>query len=137
MMGRVTVDFTLANYLDVMLAETGQLSPDRIRRVSMRGVVDTGATRLVLPEAVARRLGLPSAGEASVRYANQQRAIFPVVRNAWVEMLGRSGDFNAILEQGRDEALIGAIVLEDLDLLVDCTTQKLVPRDPDRIVSEI
>ena len=34
-------------------------------------------------------------------------------------------------------ALIGAIVLEDLDLLVDCTNQRLVPRDPKYVVSEI
>lgn len=45
--------------------------------------------------------------------------------------------FNAIVEPQRDSALIGAIVLEDLDLIVDCTTQQLVPRDPERIVSAI
>ena len=34
-------------------------------------------------------------------------------------------------------ALIGAIVLEALDLLVDCRKQRLYPRDPDYVVSEI
>jgi len=29
------------------------------------------------------------------------------------------------------------IVLEDLDFLVDCNKQRLVPRDPDFVVSEI
>jgi hypothetical protein len=28
-------------------------------------------------------------------------------------------------------------VLEELDLILDCTGQRLVPRDPERIVSEI
>ena len=37
----------------------------------------------------------------------------------------------------RSDALLGAIVLEELDLLVDCTTQSLHPRDPDMIVTEI
>ena len=32
---------------------------------------------------------------------------------------------------------IDAIVLEDLDFLVDCVGQRLVPRDPDRVMSEI
>ena len=36
-----------------------------------------------------------------------------------------------------DAALIGAIVLEDLDFLVECIKQCLVPRDPDYVVSEI
>ena len=33
--------------------------------------------------------------------------------------------------------LIGAIVLEDLNLLVDSRTQQLRPRDPEGIVTEI
>jgi hypothetical protein len=51
--------------------------------------------------------------------------------------LGRDGVFSAIIEPDRKDALIGAIVLEELDLLVDCTTQTLRPRDPKEIVSEI
>ena len=49
----------------------------------------------------------------------------------------REGVFNAVVEPDRQSALIGAIVIEDLDLLVDCVTQQLVPRDPKQIVSEI
>jgi hypothetical protein len=49
---------------------------------------------------------------------------------------GRDSVFNAIVEPARESALIGAIVLEDLDFLVDCTGQRLVPRDPKQIVSE-
>ena len=37
----------------------------------------------------------------------------------------------------RDTALVGAIVLEELDLVVDYATQSIHPRDPDRIVSEV
>ena len=50
---------------------------------------------------------------------------------------GRDGHFTAVVEPKRDTALIGAIVLEDLDFLADCTKGRLVPRDPDYIVSEI
>ena len=51
--------------------------------------------------------------------------------------LDRSSVFNAIVEPDRESALIGAIVMEDLDLIVDCTRQTLAPRDPKQIVSEI
>ena len=44
--------------------------------------------------------------------------------------------FEVTLEAKRDTALIGAIVLEDLDFLVDCEKQRLVPRDPKFILSE-
>lgn len=50
---------------------------------------------------------------------------------------GRSSVFSAIIEPNRDSALIGAIVLEELDFIVDCGHQTLVPRDPDRIISEV
>ena len=36
----------------------------------MRAVVDAGATRLVLPAAVAEQLGLTPSGEVDVRYAD-------------------------------------------------------------------
>ena len=45
--------------------------------------------------------------------------------------------FSAIVEPVRDSVLIGAIVMEELDFLVDCERQQLVPRDPEQIVSEI
>ena len=38
---------------------------------------------------------------------------------AYVELNGRHGTFSVIVEPKRKTALIGAIVLEDLDLLVD------------------
>jgi hypothetical protein len=55
----------------------------------------------------------------------------------FVRLLGREGTFTAIIEPKRATALIGAIVLDDLDLLVDCTAQKVVPRDPSGPIYEI
>lgn len=45
--------------------------------------------------------------------------------------------FEAIIEPGRDSALIGAIVLESRDLVIDCPHQTLCPRDPKRIISNL
>ena len=52
-------------------------------------------------------------------------------------LLGRNGLFSAVVEPNRDSALIGAIILEDLDFLVDSAKARLVPRDPDYVVNEI
>jgi hypothetical protein len=51
--------------------------------------------------------------------------------------LGRDDTFSAVVEPNRKEALIGAIVLEALDLLVDSKNQRLVPRDASGPVYEI
>lgn len=136
-MGRVTVDVKLSNYSDRVLAERGHLAPDQIRQATIKGIVDTGAAMLVIPETVAQLLGLPKSGEASVRYADQRRANRDIVGEIELELLGRKNTFTAIVEPGRTDALIGAIVLEALDMLVDCRTQTLHPRDPDRIIAEI
>jgi predicted aspartyl protease len=109
-----------------------------VRRKTLRGVVDSGATRLVLPQAVAKELGLPvKKSKIRVRYADGRRGLRSEVEEAHVYLLGRDGVFKALVESKRDSALIGAIVLEDLDFLVDCTNLCLVPRDPDYITSEI
>jgi hypothetical protein len=59
------------------------------------------------------------------------------VQEVYVKLQGRDGVFTAIVEPKRRTALIGAIILEDLDFLVDCTKRRLVPRDPRYVVSEI
>jgi predicted aspartyl protease len=136
-MGRVVVDFIVSNNQDMALFEGGALPPEKIRRVAIRGVVDSAANHLVLPASVVQHLGLPTPTEATVRYADRRSAVRPVAEQVSVELLGRRSVFRALVEPDRDTALIGAIVLEDLDLLVDCTNQKLYPRDPERVISEV
>jgi hypothetical protein len=136
-MGRVTFEVALANYWDVLRARDGHVAPEGVRRTTVHGIVDSGAARLVLPPRVAQELGLEYEGETGVRYADQRTARRPIVRNVWLELCGRGSDFSAIIEPDRTDALIGAIVLEELDLIIDCTRNEVRPRDPDRIISEI
>jgi predicted aspartyl protease len=137
-MGRFSVEFVIANYRDVVRSATGEPVLDsKAKRMVVSGVVDSRAARLVLPKSVADQLQLPSDGETIVRYTDQRRQKRARVGDAWIELQGRHGVFSAVVEPDRKDALIGAIVLEELDLLVDCTTQTLHPRDPDTILTEI
>jgi hypothetical protein len=115
----------------------GNLAPERIRRSTIQGVVDPGAVRMVIPEKVARDLGLTATGKVRVSYADRRPSLRDQVEGLYVLIQGRGGDFKAIVEKKRKTALIGAIVLEDLDFLVDCPNEKLIPRDPDYVISEI
>jgi predicted aspartyl protease len=135
--GRIAVEFEVGNNEDVVLAQQGSLQPDKVRRLTLSGVVDSGATRLVLPAKVVQQLGLPTRGKVKVRCANNHTATRDAVKGVYVQLLGRDGVFTAIVEPKRRTALIGAIVLEDLDFVVDCSGQRLVPRDPRYVVSEI
>ena len=135
--GRFSVAIEIANNDDLALVRRGLLPKDKMRRETIQGVVDSGATKLVLPQAVVKRLGLPMGNKINVRYADGREARREGAEAVYVELLGRHGTFTAIVEPKRDTALIGAIVLEDLDLLVDCSTQQVVPRDPKGATYEI
>jgi predicted aspartyl protease len=135
--GRFSVEFEVANLDDIVRARHGSLQFDQVRRSTIAGIVDCGATRLVLPEQVVNQLGLQRAGKVQVRYADGRTAERDTVEGVYVQLLGRRGTFTASVEPNRTTALIGAIVLEDLDFLVDSTNQRLVPRDPNIIVTEI
>ncbi|MFI5456757.1 MAG: clan AA aspartic protease [Isosphaerales bacterium] len=135
--GRVSVELEVANYGDLTLMDRGLLPPDQVRRETIQGVVDSGATKLVLPQAVVKRLGLPLGNKIFVRYADGRQALREGAEGVYVQLLGRHGTFTAIAEPRRKTALVGAIVLEDLDLLVDCAAQQVVPRDPRGAIHEI
>jgi hypothetical protein len=73
-MGRVTVEIALANYWDVLRAKEGELPPNKVRRTTVSGIVDSGAARLVVPLWIAQDLGLREDGQTNVRYADQRTA---------------------------------------------------------------
>ena len=127
----------LTNNDDAALARRGLKDPEEVRTVEIDGWVDTGAVQLVLPKAVTDALGLPVVGEANVRFADGRRAVRPVVGGVALRMAGRDGVFKAIVEPGREDALIGAIVLEALDMVADPVAGTCSPRDADRILAEM
>ena len=135
--GRFSVEVEIANDEDLVRAKSGLITSEQVRRASIRGVVDGGATRLVIPESLVQNLGLETSGQIQVRYADGRIADRPIARRVHLAYGGRDSVFNAVVEPGRESALIGAIVLEDLDFLVDCANQRLVPRDPKHIISEV
>ena len=135
--GRFSVEFEVANHEDIVRAKDGLMPPDQVRRARLSGIVDTGATRLVLPASVVTALGLPEAGQVTVRLADGRREPKTIVGDVQVEIQGRSSVFTAVVEPGRTDALIGVIVLEELDFVPDCTGHVLVPPDPRGIFAEI
>jgi predicted aspartyl protease len=136
-MGRFSVEVEVTNDEDVYRANAGIIPQAEIRRARVRGVVDTGATRLVIPEALADQLGLGISGTTQVRYGDGQTAERAIVQRIRLAYGGRESIFSAIVEPGRESILVGAIVLDELDFVVDCIAQRLVPRDPNQIISEV
>jgi predicted aspartyl protease len=85
--GCFSVEFEVVNYADLIRAQDGTLSADRVRRETIRGVVDSGATKLVLPQAVVKRLGLPLGNPVQVRYADGREAEREGAEGVYVQLL--------------------------------------------------
>jgi predicted aspartyl protease len=124
-MGKVTTTIKVTNQIDLTLAERGFIPTEQIRSVTLNDVlVDTGATRLCLPENIILELGLPLQGEADVKIATgvEKVRVFKML-NLSVEE--REGVFNCIELPENCEPLLGLIPLEDLGLEPDLNNQKL------------
>jgi len=129
-MGRVMAIITLRNIRDEILAEQGSMSRADVRQVEVEALVDTGANMLVLPEEIVEQLGLDEIDRRRVKYADGSRAVKRVVGTVHLEVAGRHSRFNAIAENRGTTPLIGQIVLEELDLIVDPRSKELRP-DPE------
>ena len=114
--GRFSVECQLANHKEVAWAEGGFIPADQVHRTTVSGVVDTGTSRLVLPPSAVVTLGLPESGHTVVKFADGRREPRATVADVQLEYGGRSGVFSAVVEPGRTDALIGAMVLEELDV---------------------
>lgn len=101
--------------------------------------VDTGATMLVLPGSIAKEYDFPKIREETVKFANEKREKRQVVWGVEVEICGRKGMFEAIIEPRKEYPLVGAIVMETLDLIIEPRSFKIYPnpRSPDMPMAEI
>jgi clan AA aspartic protease len=100
---------------------------DPTKAVEAEAVIDTGATMVVLPQDVVHQLGLRRIRETRVRYANNKTELKSVYGVVTVEIRGRTGDFDVLAEPEGASPLIGQVVLDVLDLVVDPRTRSLMP----------
>ena len=96
--------------------------------IAAQALVDSGALHLCIPESLSRQLNLAAERIRRVTFADGRSVEAPYVGPVRVEAAGRTCFVGAMVFG--DEVLLGAIPMEDLDLLVDPARQELVPRDP-------
>ena len=127
-MGEVKVNVELENYGDREVASRGLLSEDRVRSQRVDVVVDSGAVMLVLPQDLVEALGLRMLRKAIVTYADERKEERDVAGVVSVSVAGRTVETNCVVGPPGSEPLLGQIVLEEADLLIDCANQRLIPR---------
>ena len=125
-MGIVREMITLKNAADVADAERGHIKDTEIRETTVRVLVDTGAGTMVLSEEIREKLGLRIRGLRGVTFANDKREICKVTEPVEIHWKDRSTTLPAIVSSGWGEILLGALPLEDMDLMVNPVKQELV-----------
>lgn len=127
-MGEVKVELELENAVDRELLRLGYIKEDGLRSAKIQALVDSGAVMLVLPQDLVEALGLREVGKAIVTYADERKEERPLAGIVTVRVGNRTTSVNCIVGPPSSEPLVGQVVLETMDLLVDCVQQKLVPR---------
>jgi len=124
-MGRTVERVKIQNYGDIYDVSRGRISQSEIRTVEIDAIVDTGATYLCLPPNVIEQLGLIYSHSAVVTTANGnvERRIFEGAR---IEIQERTVQIQVMENDENTPALIGYLILEALDFVVNPKTQGLM-----------
>jgi clan AA aspartic protease len=124
-MGIVHAEITLKNVKDKMKAEVGYIKEPEIRQTTIQAVVDTGAMTLVINEQLRQQLGLEVVGAKVATLANNVKETVKIAETVEVRWKNRSMTCQPwVVGSGR--ILLGAIPLENMDLMVDPGSQELV-----------
>jgi clan AA aspartic protease len=127
-MGKVTVEVELENAGDRELYLRNFIPENQIHSAKVSVLADSGAVMLVLPQDLVEELGLREKRKVVVTYADGRKEERPVAGVVTVRVGNRSTEDNCIVGAPNSTPLLGQVILEKLDLLVDCRDQKLVPR---------
>jgi clan AA aspartic protease len=124
-MGIVHAEITLKNAGDVFNVRRGTVRETAIRQTTVQAVVDTGALTLVINEQLRQQLGLGIVGAKQATLANNAKETVQIAEAVEVHWKNRSMTCQPwVVGSGR--ILLGAIPLENMDLIVDPAGQELV-----------
>jgi clan AA aspartic protease len=103
----------------------------RLKAVEVNALADSGAVHLCIPEQVRAKLRLEAIDEKVVTLADGSQKSVPYVGPIELRFKNRVG-FTGALVMG-DQVLVGAIPMEDMDLVVIPRTRTLDvnPKSPD------
>jgi len=124
-MGIVHAEITLKNAFDTTNARHGIIKEPEIRQTVVNAVVDTGAMTLVINEQMRRQLGLDVVGAKIATLANNVKEKVQIAEAVEVHWKNRSMTCQPWVV-GAGKTLLGAIPLENMDLIVDPAGQELV-----------
>ena len=118
-MGLIRTELELINGGDLELSRRGMLTTEQVRRMNVTALADSGAAMLAINESIRRQLGLFKVEERLAELADGGFATYDVVGPVEVRIPHRRCSVDAIVLPGESEVLLGAIPMEDMDLVIE------------------
>ena len=136
-MGVVRTAIILKNAIDVYKAQEGSIKEHEIRQTSINALVDTGAWTMVINETMRKELGLGITRTDTGTLADGTRSMYNIVGPLMVVWKNRSAICEALVLPDAEEALLGAIPLEAMDLTINPRNEEIVGTHGDQIVHSV
>ena len=125
-MGLIYAEIELINAEDIGLARKNYIDQDEIKKISIDMLVDTGAYNLCINEEIQVQLQLPFIEKRSAFTADNRLIEMDVVGPVIVKFKNRTTSCLAMVPPGNSDPLLGAIPLEDMDVLIHPLRQELI-----------
>lgn len=129
-MGLVYAELLLTNAEDIGLLRRGYIKDGQVRRIKVNSMVDSGAYMMVIPDHVRIQLGLEQVDQREAELADGKTHVCEVVGPIEIHFANRKAVSNAFVMG--NEVLLGAIPMEELDVIINTREQKLMvnPENP-------
>ncbi|MCA0383428.1 MAG: clan AA aspartic protease [Bacteroidetes bacterium] len=125
-MGLVYAEIELINGDDLALQRRYIIGEEEVKRMKVTALVDTGSYMLCINENIQEQLQLHVVEKRKAQLANGEIVECDVVAPLEVKFKNRRTSVNAMVLPGDSEVLLGAIPLEDMDVLIHPLRQELI-----------
>ncbi len=125
-MGLVYAEIEIINGGDLVLVRRGFMDQDEIKRMWVTALVDTGSYMLAINENIQEQLQLPVVEKRKAQMADGSIVTCNVVAPVEIKFKNRRCSCSAMVLPGDSEVLLGAIPLEDMDVLIHPLRQELI-----------
>jgi clan AA aspartic protease len=125
-MGLIYTDIEIINGEDIALARRHVIGEEEIKRMHLNLLVDTGSYMLCINESIQEQMQFPVVEKRKAQLPNSSAVECDVVSMVEVKFKNRRTICNAMVLPGDSEPLLGAIPLEDMDVLIHPLRQELI-----------
>jgi clan AA aspartic protease len=125
-MGLIYADIEIINNGDVEMARRHIIGEEEIRRMSINILVDAGAYNMCINESIQEQLQFPVVEKRKAETADGRIVELDVVDNVQIRFKNRATTCRAMVLPNNTEPLLGAIPLEDMDVILHPLTQQMI-----------